>query len=197
MSSSQTPPDLDQDTLFEKLLDAVQLPVWIAKSSMGLIQFLCIAHCLTSVWLTYFLGQRLHFPLGVSLLVFVILVLPAAIIGRLYLVLLEVAGLAEQIMQLMSQTQIHVAESHRLLISSRGGKNTKQAGGFKLTDLFSLEGQLLEIKSLGEQLWGLKSLSTSMMAFANPLFLGLSAIALVLTLLSLPLAAMTLLIFLL
>ncbi len=192
-------PAATDDTLLERLLDAVQLPVRMAQQGLGIAQFFCLVNVFSSGWLIFFLWHSYHLPIWLLGIAIAVLLLPGLIMGRLYLLLLEVCGLTDQVTSLLNSAKSTAVESHALISSNltgKNGQNSKTSQGFQLGNLFSLGGKLLEIKSLGEELLGMSSLTGSMLMLANPLFLGLSAIAIALTLAGALISGITLMIFL-
>jgi hypothetical protein len=189
-------PEPDSPSQLERLLDIVQFPVRVAQQGLGVALILCIANLVSASWLTFWIWHTFHSPIWLLGLAIAVLTLPAWVIGRLYFSLLDVCGLTDQVSSLLNNAKAKAQESHALITANLSSNVQPGKGkGFKLSDLFSLGGHLLEIKSFGDELLGLTAQTGSMMLLANPLFLGLCAIAIILTLGGILISAITLILF--
>lgn len=177
MSATQSSPEPLSESRFQHLLAAVQMPVRIAQYGLGAVQWLFLGHFACAIWFVILIWQQLHPPLWLLAIASVGIAIPTLISGQLYLILQQISGLTDQITTLLSSAKTTALKSQFFQASESSEKTAKPPKRFQFTDLFSLGGQLMEIKSIADELLGLTSLSGSMMLLANPLFLIATGLA--------------------
>lgn len=177
MTATQPNPEPVSESLLERLLNAVQMPVRIAQYGLGAVQWLFLGHFACATWFVIFVWRQLHPPLWLLAIAALGIAIPTLISGQLYLVLQEICGLKDEVAALLSSAKTTALQSQFFQATDPSTKAAKPSKRFKFTDLFSIGGQLLEIKSIADELLGLTSVTGSMMLLANPLFLIATGLA--------------------
>jgi hypothetical protein len=159
----------------EKLLQIAKMAEAVALRSSRKVRTMFFVGMLSAGWLTYYFIHTFALSLLNALWIFLLLALPALVLGKMYLTLQETIGLPQRLFGVVNKIKGKTADFQQKFRTQTqfNAANSKP----RFSDLWSLGKALLEVKSLGEEAREIASLLGGASALLNPLFVGVMAVA--------------------
>jgi hypothetical protein len=194
------------------LIEGVQLPVKIARQTLGSIAFLLLINLGSAIWLIFFVRSTFSLHDFLSSLLFVIIALPSLVIFQLYLTLKEVIDLPNKITEFFHASTRQIAKLEQLpdtlqaslqkrdwsaveLVSATRNLRSWISLGKRLRDYFFLARRLRDVQSLLNEFEGLALLTSRAMFLTNPIFLLVVTASIVITIVWALIALITFLVY--
>jgi hypothetical protein len=192
-TTSSDPTQLE--SLLGKVIPFARTAEGLARRCVGKVRTLAIFGVLSAVWITYVCAATFDWTLATALAVFVPLIIPSAVLWKLYGMLSSVIGLPQRITDTAGRLYDKAAE-HRSMYESRGRVDHNEPKP-KFRQLWQTSMSLLEVKALTDETREVVSLAGGALVLANPVFAIVLASVSVITLLLAVIAAVVGLIYLL
>ncbi|MEN8446353.1 MAG: hypothetical protein ABG776_15235 [Cyanobacteria bacterium J06555_13] len=170
----------------------------IAQQTIDSILLLLFVNVGSAVWLAFFSWHTVDFHFLLNVFIVLIIGLPSFILAKVYLTLQEIIGLPEKVTDFFDTTKTKLSELNQAqarmtasvkekrfkvadLISVGKSLQYLLALGKRLRDWVFLAKRLREIKALMNEFEGLAALTAGAMLLANPIFLGVTTLAVIVT----------------
>lgn len=165
----------------EKLLRAARISEAIALRTYRKVRNLFFIGVLSCIWLAYYFMYSFELSLRQTALIFLLIVLPPLLIGKLCLVLQEIIGLPDRLLEMIRKVKNQTVSFQQKIPDQKP----------KLSQLWRLGQVLLEVKSLGDEAREILSLFSAVLILSNPIFAVVTGLAGATTFLLLLLALVT------
>jgi hypothetical protein len=159
---------------------------------VGKVRTLALLGALAALWIVYACVRTFDWSLVTALAVFVPIVLPAAVLWKMYGVLSSTVGLPERIVSTATRMQgkfVEYRQWYETRLASAGEVKPK------FRQLWNASKSLLQLRALGDEAQQIASLAGGALVLANPLFAILLGIAAAVTVIIVLVAAATALIY--
>ena len=167
MQKSETTGSISIGALSGRLLDAARLAETIADKSLGKVRLLFLLGVLSALWLTYVMGKAFSFGLWPTLILFSVVILPAAMMGWLYFSLRSAQGLPQRINGLLVKLQSRAGEFRQLPETP----HPQDTGSGRLSGLLQLGRMIAEVSSLSGEAREITAAFAGVVMITNPLFI--------------------------
>jgi hypothetical protein len=169
-TESQTKP-LDSarlDAVLEKVLPFARIADALARGSVGKVRTLAQLGVLAAVWIAYACADTFGWQLATLLPVFVLTVIPAALLWKIHSTLHATVGLPQRIIDCAARVADKASEFRQHYESRSQPSHVVTRPKFR--QLWRAGKALLEIKALSDETREIVSLAGGALVLANPIF---------------------------
>lgn len=153
----------------------------IAEQSIQKVRFMLLINILCVCWLAFYVMQLFHLSIISTVMIFLILGIPALLLLKLYLTLNDVIELPDQIQKIIEIIKGKSITLKSEIMDQLPDSNDLKQNRSKLKNLFSMSKSLLEIKQMIGDAAGISGAFASALLLASPLFVILIVLSTAIT----------------
>jgi hypothetical protein len=192
------------------ILDALQVPVKIARQTIGSIFVLASINIVSGAWLAFLVCQKFNLHISLTAFAFLVVAFPSILLSKLYLTLKEIIELPDKIVDFFRASSYKISEFNQAqervktklknanwrvdnLIKEKEWRTSDAISAAKsvrhglllwkrLRSYFALARRMRDVQSIFAEFEGLATLTANAMLLANPIFLTTGTISIFITL---------------